>query len=229
MLKKEIKYTDLDGNPQVDVVYFNLTKAEAIELNIRNDLEVIGRSRNQNEIMDTFKRIITSSYGVRTGDGKFLKEERDAKVFLASEAYSELFMEIWQNPEYATEFIRGILPAEVSQAMGEQGNQSNIPAHLANHPSMQGHKQQAPQGPSGGSDAQPPTTPIRTLDNFNQTPAAQPPANSTDKEFLEFLEYKRHRDREQAAQQAAQTSPAPGVTMPEAPQSQPTVPRDELI
>lgn len=185
MLKKTIKHNDLDGNPVETDAYFNLTKAECIELNIRNDLEVVGRSRNQNEIMDVFKRIIGMSFGVRTVNGEFIKEGFPA--FSASEAYSELFMEIWQNPEYAQEFIRGIMPAGVIElAEGQQETQSDIPEHLRNHPSMQSNlkKREAPR------EGQKPS-----LDNFNSTPAVQPPAISesatVDKdEYQRFLEYK---------------------------------------
>lgn len=136
MLKKTIKHDDLDGNPTESVAYFNLTKAEAIEINIRNDLEAIGQSRNNNEIMDTFKRILQASYGKRTGSGEFIKEGFPA--FAASEAYSELFMEIWTNPEYAQEFIKGLLPAGISLEE-KQTSKSAVPEHLRDHPSMQSH------------------------------------------------------------------------------------------
>lgn len=222
MLKKTIKYKDLDGNPAEEDAYFNLTKAEAIELNIRNDLEVIGRSKNQNEIMDTFKRILQMSYGVRTGDGKFLKEERDFKTFIASEAYSELFMEIWQNPDYALEFIRGILPAEVVAEMpGQptQGNQSSIPAHLANHPSMQGHKEQAPPTP------QPQPAPSEPQLRAQAYPEQRPTESPQEME----ARLRREIEEQYANQNKANTPPESGVTTPEAPQQVVTPPRDELI
>ena len=198
MLKKTIKHLDLDGNPTETDAYFNLTKAEAIELNIRNDLEVIGRSRNNNEIMDTFKRILQMSYGKRTGGGEFIKEGFPA--FAASEAYSELFMEIWMNPEYAQEFIKGILPAGILPQEG-QGSQADIPARLADHSSMQGYKAKTPpSGPSGGSDV-----------------PAQTQAEKND--YQEYLAFK--------ASRAAQTPPD-RVSPPEAPQQTNTA-REDLI
>ena len=166
MLVKTIKYQIVDpktgeSTPAEEDVYLNLTKAEAIELNIRNDLEVIGRSRNNNEIMDMFRRIIGLSYGHRTTDGKFIKDERQTQIFFASEAYSELFMELWQDPAYAAEFIRGILPAEVSESLDQPENQSKIPEHLRNHPSMQGRraKETPPSAPTSPVDMLPVETP----------------------------------------------------------------------
>ena len=143
MLKETIKYTDLDGNPAEEDAYFNLTKAEALELNIRNDLEVIGRSKNTNEIMDMFKRVLKASYGKRTTDGKFIKEERDFAVFAASEAYSELFLKIFSSEDFAIDFIKAILPADLvaaTETAPAPQSQSNVPPTMADHPSMQGHR-----------------------------------------------------------------------------------------
>lgn len=147
MLKKTIKHKDVDGNDVETDAYFNLTKAEALEINIRNDLEVIGRNRNNNEIMDAFRRIMSMAYGVKTSDGKFLKVNAQGAPlfheFASTEAYSELFMEIFTDSGKALAFIKGILPAEISEehfGTGAQSQQADIPAHMAQHPSMQGYK-----------------------------------------------------------------------------------------
>lgn len=153
MLKETIQYTDLDGNPAEEDAYFNLTKAEALELNIRNDLEVIGRSKNTNEIMDTFKRILKASYGKRTTDGKFIKEDRDFAIFAASEAYSVLFLRIFSSEDFASNFIKSILPADLvaaTETAPAPQSQSSVPPTMADHPSMQGHRaplQAVPKAP----------------------------------------------------------------------------------
>lgn len=198
MLKKTLKYTDLDGNPAEEVAYFNLTKAEAIELNIRNDLEVIGNSRDQNLIMDTFKRILEMSYGERNAAGKF--SHKGFPEFAASEAYSELFMEIWQNPEYAQEFVLGILPPNIADPAEVQQSQSNIPAHLADHPSMQSHRAPQQHAP-------------RREEPKSPTPTDVGP------DYSEFLAWK--------SAQAGHTPPE-RVSPPEAPQ-QALFPREDLI
>lgn len=160
MLKKTIQHKDFDGNDTETTCYFNLTKAEAIELNIRSNLELIGQSKDQNEIMDTWRRILKMSYGKRLSNGDFVKEGFAA--FAASEAYSELFMEIWQDSEAASAFIKSILPAGIIEAgEGEQETKSDIPEHLRSHPSMQ-------------SNLKKKEAPAKTLDNFDSTPAKQP-------------------------------------------------------
>lgn len=219
MLKKTIKFktinidTGLEEEDELDA-YFNLTKAEAIELNIRNDLELIGRSKDQNTIMDTFQRVLRLSYGVRTGDGKFLKRTPEGGYYFDSfsttEAYSELFMELFTDSNYALEFIRAILPKEAVEAQEarEQQSQSNIPEHLRNLPSMQGHKAKH----SEGSPQQPATPPPAA-----PAPAAAQPHPLDDPEYRAFLAQKNQQRREALQQDVS----APGVTSAENPQSAP--------
>jgi hypothetical protein len=131
--------------------------------------------------MDTFKRILSMSYGRRTGGGEFIKEGFPA--FAASEAYSELFMEIWHNPDYAQEFIKSILPPDI---LPEEGSsQADIPAHMANHPSMQGYKAKQE------TNTQPNVveTPSQTRPYFE---AGEAPAqtNAEKSEYQEFLAFK---------------------------------------
>jgi len=187
MLKKTIKHKDLDGNDVETDAYFNLTKAEAIELNIRNDLEVIGRSRNNNEIMDTFRRIMQLSYGVRTSTGGFRKE--GFADFAASEAYSELFMELWTDPTYAQEFITAILPKDIGVTPAVPVR-TDLPAHLSNLPSMQGHRPKAE--PPRAQQSQPDVKPAITSND----------------EYQEFLAFK-------AARDSAATLPPERVSSPE--------------
>lgn len=222
MLKKTIKHNDFNGNPTETVCYFNLTKAEAIELNIRNDLEVIGQSRDQNEIMDTWRRIIQMSYGKRLGNGDFVKEGFAA--FAASEAYSEFFMEIWQDTSVAQEFIRAILPAGIVEPEGQQGSQSDIPAHMANHPSMQSHRAKRPADPQGVPAAR-----------YDEVVAPQPvtPAD-VPSDYAGYLAWKATQDSQAPFTKAAWNdahatqTPPERVSPPEAPQ-QFTTPREELI
>lgn len=202
MLTKTIKHNDLDGNPTETVAYFNLTKAEALILNIRNDLEAIGKSRDNNQIMDTFTRIMQASYGKRTGNGEFVKEGFAA--FSASEAYSELFMELFMSANYATEFIKGILPKDISFDEQEQGSKSSIPEHLRSHPSMQSHLQKQSQPPVVVSE-QAVSSPAQTQVEKN--------------DYQEFLAFKAMRE--------GTTPSGTGVSNPEEPQQD--GPRADLI
>jgi hypothetical protein len=55
------------------------------------------------------------AYGEKSDDGKrFIKSEEISANFAATEAYSELFMELMSSTEKMTEFVNALAPAGVS-------------------------------------------------------------------------------------------------------------------
>lgn len=121
MLGKNVTYKDFNGREVQDTVYFNLTPAELLELNIRDDLEAVGKSGDSNKIMDTFKRILKAAYGVRTpGGAQFVKTENDWAVFSSGEAYSQIFIQLVTDADYAVAFIRELIPANLAAEVEQQ-------------------------------------------------------------------------------------------------------------
>lgn len=118
MLKKEIAYTDLDGNKKTREYYFNMTKAEMVEFDAAYPggaltyLTILVKNQEHNvyEIIKAFKDLILRSYGERMPNGDFLKNQNLRDAFSASEAYSELFMEITSGEDAAAAFINGVIP-----------------------------------------------------------------------------------------------------------------------
>lgn len=117
MLKKSITYNDLfTGESKTEDHYFNLTKAELIEYDAAyeggamNYLTHLVETQQMGLLIAAFKDLILRSYGVRTPTGKFVKSEEYRDAFMATEAYSELFMEITSSEEAASAFINGIVP-----------------------------------------------------------------------------------------------------------------------
>lgn len=119
MLKKDITYTDFNGEQQTETFYFNLTKAEALELEVSTKdkngfsglLKSIVASEDPYEMLAIFKKIILLAYGVRSDDGKlFIKNEKLRDEFTQHAAFSELYMGFLTNADEATTFINGILP-----------------------------------------------------------------------------------------------------------------------
>lgn len=115
-----IKYTDFNGDEVEEEFYFNLTKAELIELEMGHDgglseaLKRIVASKDGNKIMGEFKSLLLKAYGVRSEDGKrFIKSQAASEEFASTEAYSELFTSIVTDPEYAAEFISSIMPQDL--------------------------------------------------------------------------------------------------------------------
>ena len=122
MLKKTITYVDYNGNERVEDFYFNLTKAEATEMELSVEggltkkLEDIVNSQNNKEIIVLFKEIILKAYGEKSQDGKrFIKSEELSEAFSQTEAFSELFMELALDEKAAADFVNGILPANINR------------------------------------------------------------------------------------------------------------------
>ena len=120
MLKKTITFTDYDGNERTEDHYFNLSKAELVEMEssvhggYTESIKRIVSAQDNPTIMHEFKRMILRAYGEKTPDGRrFVKSEDISKAFSETEAYTELFMELFQNPDKAAAFFTGIIPADV--------------------------------------------------------------------------------------------------------------------
>lgn len=131
MLKKTMTYTDYDGVSRTEDFYFNLTKAELMELEATTDggfsvmVNKILAAQDQKSLIKVFKDFILKAYGEKSPDGKlFMKSEEIRNRFLCTEAYSDLFMLLATNTEAATEFITGVAPADLVK---EAQLQTNIP------------------------------------------------------------------------------------------------------
>lgn len=117
MLKKTITYTDYNGVERTEDFYFNLTKAELVEMEVSTEgglmskLERLSGDPDGVEIMKIFTDIILKSYGEKSSDGKrFIKSEEISKAFSQTEAYNILFMELVTDAEKAAEFAEAIIP-----------------------------------------------------------------------------------------------------------------------
>lgn len=127
MYKKTIKYTDFNDVEISEDFYFNLTKAELLEMEsksnggLRAKLERLINTRDVSAIMSIFKEIITSSYGIKSDDGKrFIKNQQVLDEFMQSNAYSELYVELATNSDAALEFIMHIIPKDLSKQISEE-------------------------------------------------------------------------------------------------------------
>lgn len=118
MLKKSITYTDYNEVTHTETYYFNLSKAECMEMEMSTSgglTEMINKiieTQDVPAIIKIFKDLILKAYGVKSPDGKrFIKSEEISTAFAQTEAYSVLFMELATNAEEAAAFVNGIMPA----------------------------------------------------------------------------------------------------------------------
>lgn len=122
MLKKSITYDTFSGERVTEDFYFNLTKAELVELEVSHkgglsdSLKKIIASEDGSEIIKQFKEIILKAYGQKSDDGRrFIKNQQLRDEFESTEAYSVLFMELVTNAEAAAEFVRSVIPQDLDK------------------------------------------------------------------------------------------------------------------
>lgn len=122
MLKKTIKYVGAEGKEVEDTFYFNLTKAEIVEIDLMSDIRSVNSETSGVRIIEVYKRIMKSAVGQRIGN-LFEKSDSYANWFIASDAYSTMFMEIFESEEpekTLMTLIRSMLPLDVQKAIEEQ-------------------------------------------------------------------------------------------------------------
>lgn len=125
MLKKNIKYTDYNGVERSEDFFFNLSKAEIMEMELTTEgglaamIQKIIDTQDTPQLIKIFKKLVLDAYGERSADGKqFIKINdqgvRLANRFAQTEAYSTLFMELATDANAASEFVNEIVPSEMS-------------------------------------------------------------------------------------------------------------------
>lgn len=127
MLKKTITYDDYNGEKQTEDFYFNLTKAELVELELSagkkgfaEQLQEIVKTEDGKMIIDQFKKIIMQAYGQKSEDGRrFIKSKELCDEFAQHAAFSELFVELATDADAASAFINGIVPAAMASEIAE--------------------------------------------------------------------------------------------------------------
>lgn len=122
MLKKTITYTDYNGVERTEDFYFNLNKAEIMEMELGTTgglaemIQKVVASQDAPTIVKIFKDLVLRAYGEKSQDGKrFVKNEEIASGFAQTEAYSILFMELATDANAASAFVNGIIPADLQE------------------------------------------------------------------------------------------------------------------
>ena len=99
MLKETIEYTDYNGVVRKEDFRFNLTQAEVVEMEMREEggmvamIQRIVDAKDNKAIMKTFKDLVLKAYGVTSADGRrFIKSDELREEFSQTEAYNILFM-----------------------------------------------------------------------------------------------------------------------------------------
>ena len=129
MLKKTINYVDYNGTERNEDFYFNLNKAEVMEMEMSTKgglyemIERIVKAQDHPALIKVFKELILKAYGEKSPDGKhFNKSDAIREAFASTEAYSNLFMELATDADAASKFVNAIVPADMEKAVNKSAN-----------------------------------------------------------------------------------------------------------
>lgn len=124
MFKETKTYEDFNGVTRTEDFYFNMSKAELAEMELsvsggmENMLKKIVGSQDNKKIVETFKEILLKAYGEKSDDGRrFVKSPELSKAFSETPVYSDMFVELATNEEYAAKFIEGIFPRDLKDQL----------------------------------------------------------------------------------------------------------------
>lgn len=122
MIKETMTFTDYNGVTRTEDFYFNLSKAEIMEMEmgtVGGLAEMINRiiaAQDQPALIKIFKDLVLKAYGVKSADGRrFMKSEEISADFSQTEAYSDLFMKLATDAEYAAKWVNGVVPADMAK------------------------------------------------------------------------------------------------------------------
>lgn len=126
MIKKEVEFTNYNGDTVKQSFYFDLSEAEVSELQVEHNgrlteyLQKIVDAQDSKEIVRYFKKLMILAYGEKSQDGNyFIKDEETKRHLIYSPAYSKIFMELATDDEAGAAFVQGILPPDLEKRAEE--------------------------------------------------------------------------------------------------------------
>lgn len=127
MLKKTITYVDYNGTERTEDFYFNLSKAEIMEMEMGTTgglaemIKKVVDAKDAPAIIKIFKDLVLKAYGEKSLDGRrFIKSEALSNEFSQTEAYAQIFMELATDADKASEFVKGIIPADIEKQLPDK-------------------------------------------------------------------------------------------------------------
>lgn len=137
MLKKTITYTDYAGNERKEDHYFNISRAEIMEMELTTlggveaQLRELMAEQNAPEIFKVLKKFIMLSYGKKSPDGKrFIKKDEFTEEFMQTEAYTVLLTELFSDTANMVNFINGIMPGDLVAEADKLRKEGKLPEDL---------------------------------------------------------------------------------------------------
>ena len=143
MITKTITYTDFLDEERTETFRFNLSEAELMKWELSKEgtlsehIKRIQETVDVPKLIDLYSELIDRSYGVMDPTGrKFVKTKEALEDFKATNAYSDLYMELATNQDKGAEFISGVVSNKLKKLMDEGVKNGTIDQ---NHPALEQH------------------------------------------------------------------------------------------
>ncbi len=133
MLKQTVNYTDFNGTKRTEEIYFNLTEAELVDIQvdskegIQKDLQDAIADKDIRKLLDFIKLLVHKAYGVKSEDGRHFRKSKElTDDFINSALYSDLLLHLFEEEgARAEKFITGLMPKELlARAIAKSQGQS---------------------------------------------------------------------------------------------------------
>lgn len=140
MLKETVTYKNpFTGEEVVEDLYFNLSKAEMIDMLLHEEefveeLKQLSENVEIKEALITIKDLIRRSYGIKDGNS-FVKGAELFERFKSTEAYSTFLYDMFIHPEKLINFMEKIIPEELvalaqQEMEGRKMPQDHLPKEI---------------------------------------------------------------------------------------------------
>lgn len=140
MITKTITYTDFLDEERTETFRFNLSEAELMKWELSKEgtlsehIKRIQETVDVPKLVDLYSELIDRSYGIMDPTGrKFIKTKEALEDFKATNAYSDLYMELATNQDKGAEFISGVVSNKLKKLMDEGVKNGTIDQ---NHPAL---------------------------------------------------------------------------------------------
>lgn len=133
MYRDHRTYIDFNGVERTEDFYFNLSKAEIADMElsttggIKDMVNKILEAKDQAKLVSLFKDLIRMAYGVKSEDGRnFIKNDKVREDYFSTNAYSDLYMELATNDQFASQFFEAILPVTAEDSEPNTDNAKEL-------------------------------------------------------------------------------------------------------
>jgi hypothetical protein len=115
MITITVKYEDLNERACTEDLYFHLYKHQAMDLlngegGLKKQLTNLMTTEDGEVAYDAFKMLVQASYGAKTDDGRFEKDDEATKRFMSGPAFDALIDLLESSEQVALDFVTGIFP-----------------------------------------------------------------------------------------------------------------------